>query len=256
MLGPERRGIFRRRPKYFHFLLPDTGAMENDVAAVASLLGEPARAAMLLSLMSGRMLPAGELAITANVSPQTASGHLGRLVEGGLLAVESQGRHRYYRLAGIAVADAIESLMALTPSIQNKRRSSAELPAEGTPAYARTCYAHLAGWLGVRITEAMEQKGLLLPAQGKAFVVSEAGGAWFHEIGITISPAQKGADLARRCLDWTERRPHLSGALGVAFARRLQELRWIAPIRNSRAVRVTLEGKQQLWKLLRLPLGA
>jgi DNA-binding transcriptional ArsR family regulator len=230
--------------------------MQNDVAAIANLLGEPARAAMLLSLMNGRMLPAGELAMTANISPQTASGHLGRLVDGGLLAVETQGRHRYYRIAGTAVADAVESLMALTSSTRQKDRRNPEPPAEGTLAYARTCYAHLAGWLGVRMTEALEQKGLLLPAQGKAFAVSDAGRAWFHEIGIPVPAARKGAehDVARRCLDWTERRPHLSGALGVALARRLMELRWIAPIRDSRAVRVTVEGKQQLWKVLRLPL--
>jgi len=228
--------------------------MENDLAVIANLFGEPARAAMLLSLMNGRALPAGELALTANVSPQTASGHLSKLVQAGLLAVETQGRHRYYRLAGTSVADAVESLMALAHS--GHERKNAEPPAEGTLAYARTCYSHLAGWLGVRMTETLEQQGLLLPAQGKAFAVSDAGRAWFQELGIAIPAARNGAreNVARRCLDWTERRPHLSGTLGVALARRLDELRWIAPIRNSRAVRVTLEGKQQLWKLLRLPL--
>jgi DNA-binding transcriptional ArsR family regulator len=231
--------------------------MENDVAAIANLLGEPSRAAMLLSLMTGRALPAGELAIAANISPQTASGHLGRLVEGGLLAVETQGRHRYYRLAGTDVADALESLMVLAPSSRGMRRKNAEPPTEGTLAYARTCYAHLAGWLGVRMTEALEQKGLLLPAQGKAFAISDAGSAWFQKLGIAVPAAREGAkpEVARRCLDWTERRPHLSGTLGAALARRLVELRWIAPVRNSRAVRVTVEGKQQLWKLLRLPVG-
>jgi DNA-binding transcriptional ArsR family regulator len=232
--------------------------MRDEVAAIANLMGEPARAAMLLSLMSGRMLPAGELAMAANVSPQTASGHLGRLVEGGLLAVETQGRHRYYRIAGTSVADAVESLMALTSSTRKKERKNAEPPTEGTLAYARSCYAHLAGWLGVRMTEALEQKGLLLPAQGKAYAVPEAGHAWFHELGIAVPADRNGAqrEVARRCLDWTERRPHLSGTLGVALARRLMELKWIAPMRNSRALRVTLEGKQQLWKRLRLPLNA
>jgi DNA-binding transcriptional ArsR family regulator len=230
--------------------------MQNDVAAIAGLLGEPARAAMLLSLMTGRALPAGELAMAANVSPQTASGHLGRLVEGGLLVVESQGRHRYYRLAGTAVADAVESLMALTATVRATDRENDAPPAEGTLAYARTCYAHLAGWVGVAMTEALEQKGLLLAAQGKAFAVSDSGRAWFEELGIAIPAVRTGAerDVARRCLDWTERRPHLSGTLGVALARRLAELKWIAPLRGSRAVRVTVEGKQQLWKLLRLPL--
>jgi DNA-binding transcriptional ArsR family regulator len=230
--------------------------VKDDLAAIANLLGEPARAAMMLGLMTGRALPAGELAMAANVSPQTASGHLWKLVEGGLLAVETQGRHRYYRLAGTAVADALESLMVLTPPARNNERANASPPTEGTLAYARTCYAHLAGWLGVRMTEAMEQKGLLLPAQGKAFAVSDAGRAWFEELGIAVPSARMSSerDVARRCLDWTERRPHLSGTLGVALTKRLLEMRWIAPIRNSRAVRVTVEGKQQLWKLLRLPL--
>jgi DNA-binding transcriptional ArsR family regulator len=230
--------------------------MQDDVAAVASLLGEPARAAMLLSLMNGHAPPAGELAIAANVSPQTASGHLVRLVEGGLLAVETQGRHRYYRLAGTAVADAIESLMVLTPAAHKTDLKNGAPPAEGTLAYARTCYAHLAGWVGVRMTEALEQKGLLLPARGKTFAVPDAGRAWFQDLGVPVpaSPSGAAGDIARRCLDWTERRPHLSGALGVALARRLLELRWIAPVRNSRAIRVTVEGSQQLWKLLRLPL--
>jgi DNA-binding transcriptional ArsR family regulator len=257
MLGLKEGRIFRRRPKHFRFFVPHTQSMQDDVAAVANLLGEPARAAMLLSLMNGHMLPAGELAMKANVSPQTASGHLGRLVEGGLLAVETQGRHRYYRIAGTSVADAVEALMALTSSTREKERKNAERPSEGTFGYARTCYAHLAGWLGVSITEALEQRGLLLPAQGKAFAVSDAGRAWFREVGIPVPAARKGAEqsLARRCLDWTERRPHLSGALGVALARRLLELGWIAPVRDSRALRVTVEGRQQLWRLLRLPLG-
>jgi DNA-binding transcriptional ArsR family regulator len=230
--------------------------MEIGVAAIANLLGEPARSAMLLRLMSGRALPAGELAAAANVSPQTASGHLWKLVEGGLLAVETQGRHRYYRLANTAVADAVESLMALTPAAGAKDRRNAAPPAEGTLAYARTCYSHLAGWLGVRMTEALEQKGLLLPAQGKAFAVSDAGRHWFCDLGISVPTVRNGAerDFARRCLDWTERRPHLSGTLGVALAKRLAELKWIAPVRGSRAVRVTIEGKQQLWSRLRIPL--
>jgi DNA-binding transcriptional ArsR family regulator len=230
--------------------------MKDDLAAIANLLGEPARAAMLLRLMTGRALPAGELAMAANVSPQTASGHLWKMVEGGLLAVETQGRHRYYRLAGTAVADAIEALMLLTPSSRRDEPVRAAPPAEGTLAYARTCYAHLAGWLGVRMTEALEQKGLLVPAQGKAYAVSDAGRAWFRELGIPVPATQSSAarDMARRCLDWTERRPHLSGTLGVALTRRLLELRWIAPVRNSRALRITVDGRQQLWNLLRLPL--
>jgi hypothetical protein len=106
------------------------------------------------------------------------------------------------------------------------------------------------------MTEALEQRGMLVPAQGKAYAVSDAGRAWFQELGIPVPATQNSAasNIARRCLDWTERRPHLSGTLGVALTRRLLELRWIAPIRNSRALRITVDGRQQLWNLLRLPL--
>ena len=139
---------------------------------------------MLLELMSGRALPAGELAEVANVSPQTASGHLAKLVEGRFLQVEQQGRHRYYRLASTEVAAAVEALLVLTNGV---RKAEVKVPEVGSLEHARTCYSHLAGWLGVQIAEALQANGLLLPASGRAFAVTERGREWFEELGIEVA---------------------------------------------------------------------
>ena len=205
---------------------------------------------MLLELMSGRALPAGELAEVANVSPQTASGHLAKLVEGRFLQVEQQGRHRYYRLASTEVAAAVEALLVLTNGV---RKSEAKVPEVGSLEHARTCYSHLAGWLGVRIADALQANGLLLPAGGRAFAVAERGREWFEELGIDVAGAD-GADpkVARQCIDWTERRPHIAGAVGVGMYKRFVALKWIVPGKNTRTVRVTLDGKRELWKRLRV----
>ena len=227
--------------------------MNDAVAVAANLLAEPARAAMLLELMSGRALPAGELAETANVSPQTASGHLAKLVEGSFLEVEQQGRHRYYRLANTEVAAAVEALLVLT---NGARRSKKEVPSVGSLEHARTCYAHLAGWLGVQIADALQANGVLLPASGRAFAVTQRGHEWFEELGVEVASAQGGANakMARQCIDWTERRPHVAGVVGVGMYKRFVALKWIVPAKNTRAVRVTLDGKRELWKRLRIAI--
>ena len=224
--------------------------MNDAVAGAANLLAEPARAAMLLELMSGRALPAGELAEVANVSPQTASGHLAKLVEGRFLRMEQQGRHRYYSLASSDVANAVEGLLVLT----NGARKSLPVPEVGSLEHARTCYAHLAGWLGVQIADALQANGVLLPAGGRAFAVTQRGYEWFKEIGVDVASAEDGANpkVARQCIDWTERRPHVAGAVGVGMYRRFVALKWIVPAKNTRAVRVTLDGKRELWKRLRV----
>ena len=224
--------------------------MNDAVAVAANLLAEPARAAMLLELMSGRALPAGELAEAANVSPQTASGHLAKLVEGSFLKVEQQGRHRYYRLASTAVADAVEALLVLTNGV---RKAEKVVPEVGSLEHARTCYAHLAGWLGVQIADALQANGVLLPAGGRAFAVTEHGREWFEELGVEVARMDgANAKMARQCIDWTERRPHVAGEVGVGMYRRFVALKWIVPAKNTRAVRVTLDGKRELWKRLRI----
>jgi DNA-binding transcriptional ArsR family regulator len=231
--------------------------MKDELSAIANLMGDPGRAAILLSLMGGIALPAGELAHIANVAPQTASGHLAKLIGSGLLTVERQGRHRYYRLFNTEVADAIEALLVLSPVARSRTNNASLLPATaGSLAYARTCYAHLAGWLGVQIAERIEERGFLHTAGVKTYTLTAPGRIWFQSLGISIpSPNSASAKTSRRCLDWTERRHHLAGALGCSMFKRFQELGWIATIRDTRVIRVTLEGKRQFWDLLRIPIG-
>lgn len=231
--------------------------MNQELSLTANLLGDPGRAAILLSLMDGLALPAGELASIANVAPQTASGHLARLIDGGLLSVERQGRHRYYRLSSPEVADAIEALLVVTARPKSQERTvPTHTVTAGSLAHARTCYAHLAGWLGVQIAKELEHRGLLRASGAKLYTMSPSGRIWFQSLGIDIPEGTRARDqFARRCLDWTERRHHLAGTLGCAMYKRLLELRWVVPIRDTRAVRVTLEGKSRLWELLRIPIG-
>jgi DNA-binding transcriptional ArsR family regulator len=204
---------------------------------------------MLMALLDGTALPAGQLALIAGVAPQTASSHLSRLIEGRLLAVEEQGRHRYYRLANIHVASAIESLLAISPPRGTKSEGRLSAPTDGL-AYARTCYSHLAGRLAVEIADALRERELVIPGAPKVFQLTEAGRAWCEQLGICFGETQmRQPRFARRCLDWTERRHHIAGDLGTALFKRFRELNWIAPVRGSRAVRVTLKGERHLREL-------
>jgi DNA-binding transcriptional ArsR family regulator len=227
--------------------------MSEDFAKAAKLLAEPARAAILVKLMGGRSVPAGELALAAHVSPQTASEHLAQLTRAGFITARRQGRHRYYELANEEVAYAVESLMVLS----SKSRAKSTGPTLGTIEYARTCYAHLAGWLGVAITDSLQHKGYLVAVQGRAFAVTGNGREWFEKLKIALprAPEVSGSKLARQCPDWTERCPHLAGPLGVAIYQRFSELGWIAPTRKLRVVRVTLEGRKAFQKHLGIVVG-
>jgi DNA-binding transcriptional ArsR family regulator len=226
--------------------------MNEKLSSTANLLGDPGRAAILLRLMSGLALPAGELALTANVAPQTASEHLAKLVDGRFLDVERQGRHRYYRLASAEVAYAIEALLVLTtrPRASDAKAASSQ-PQVGSLAHARTCYGHLAGWLGVEIAKKLEEREVIKPHSTRAYSVSPPGRQWLEAIEVGV-PSTAGAQkkLAVRCLDWTERRHHLAGTVGCAIYKRFRELGWLIPVRDTRIVRVTLEGQSQLWKML------
>ncbi|MFZ0705275.1 MAG: winged helix-turn-helix domain-containing protein [Candidatus Korobacteraceae bacterium] len=228
--------------------------MSHDFSDVAALFSDPGRSAMLIALMDGRALPAGQLAMIANVAPQTASSHLTKLVDGQLLAVEAQGRHRYYRLAGSEVAHAVEALMAITPRAnQAVQKSAIRRTPDYALAYSRTCYSHLAGRLAVNLADALQHRGMLEPGEANSFAVTQRGRNWFARLGIEITGREmKDPRFTRRCLDWTERRHHIAGHLGSAMLARFRELKWIAPIRDSRAVRVTLEGERKLWQLLRV----
>jgi DNA-binding transcriptional ArsR family regulator len=213
-----------------------------DVSTTARLIGEPARAAMLDALLSGEALAAGELARAARVRPATASGHLTRLRAAGLVDVVSAGRHRYYRLAAPEVAEALEALSLLgsaapVRSLRGSRRAAAM-------ALARTCYDHLAGKVGVAVCDALVSRGALV-AGGDGYLLAPAGGELLDRLGVVVEPGRR--HFARPCLDFTERRPHLAGALGAALCGRLMDLRWLVRrVPGERALRLTDEGRTGL----------
>lgn len=196
-----------------------------DIAAVAALVGEPARARILASLMGGTALTATELALEAEVAPSTASSHLARLTEGRILRVEKQGRHRYFRLDGDEVAEMLESLMGVAERHAPRRRSGPSDPALRT---ARVCYDHLAGERGVWLLDRLTERNLLA---GPASV------EFFQRLGIDVPAlAKQRRPLTRTCLDWSERRDHLAGALGAAILQRILALRWARRESGSRAL--------------------
>ena len=217
------------------------------LAEIAALFGDPSRAGIVTSLQDGRARPAGELARLAGVTPATASGHLARLVEGGVLRVEPRGRHRYYRIAGPGVADALETLGQL---LSPKATSTAATGVPEPLAQARMCYDHVAGRLGVGITEALLARRLLQWRE-QSFALSPAGRRWFERIGVDVGALERARrPLLRGCLDWTERREHLGGVLGAALAMHLLERDWIRRERGSRALLVTREGRTGLSRTL------
>jgi hypothetical protein len=192
--------------------------------------------------------------MVANVAPQTASSHLARLIAGHMLTVEQQGRHRYYRIANAEVAHAVEALMAITPQASPMVKHVPN--AANGLTYARSCYSHLAGKLAVDIAEALQRRGILVESEPKNFVMSDEGRSWFARIGLEFSDAEmRNARFARQCLDWTERRHHIGGQLGCAMLTRFCELKWIATVKDSRAVRVTHEGERQLQKVLGITMA-
>jgi DNA-binding transcriptional ArsR family regulator len=219
--------------------------MEPDIACVAALISEPARARILIALLDGRSLPASELAHRAGVTCPTASSHLAKLTVGKLLQVIPQGRHRYYRIANARIAELLESMGRFAPR-KETFRSEDKSPLEK----ARTCYNHLAGSLAVRITAAIVERGLLREV-GRDYQVTTKGAPWFSELGIDLRPLQKSGHMfARQCIDWSERRNHLAGALGSAFADQLFERQWLKRIGESRAVQITDLGSRELKGLL------
>jgi DNA-binding transcriptional ArsR family regulator len=218
---------------------------EPNVATVASLIADPARAAMLAALLDGRALPAGELAYASGVTAQTASSHLAKLLAGGLVSVETEGRHRYYRLAGAHVSQALECLAAIRPAEPVRPKA---LTGEAKKLrHARCCYDHLAGRLGVAVTNALRQRNYIVPGADKLFAITPAGAAWFESIGLDVGalkPTRRG--LARQCLDWTERQHHLAGPLGVAMLDALCRKGWLRRLEGSRAVAITPKGHAAL----------
>jgi DNA-binding transcriptional ArsR family regulator len=221
-------------------------SVDPSFALVGALIGVPARANMMAALMDGRAQTASELAFVAGVTPQTASSHLAKLTDAGLLAVERQGRHRYYRLAGPAVAEALEPLSHLAPATRAPERRHAQLRRVGELRTARFCYDHLAGRLGVALTDSLQQRRFLRREAGD-FRLGPKGRAFLEDLGIDVAAAEgERRHFARCCLDWSERRPHLGGALGAALAAQLIERRWLRRDRTPRKAVVTALGLGEL----------
>ncbi|MDB5029205.1 MAG: ArsR family transcriptional regulator [Candidatus Eremiobacteraeota bacterium] len=225
---------------------------DPDVAAVAALIGDRTRAAMLFALLDGRELPATELAFRAGTSAPAASSHLAQLVSGGLLAVTASGRQRLFRLASPDVAHAIEALavvarpepvVALSQSVKMSRLRE-----------ARSCYDHLAGRMGVALTDALLARKALRLCDNE-FEVTRSGEAFFTGLEIDLDAARgRRRSFAPACVDWTERRPHLAGSLGASILQLFLASRWITRNSEDRALRVTPEGRVELEHRFRIRL--
>ncbi|WP_314224213.1 ArsR/SmtB family transcription factor [Streptomyces zaehneri] len=276
-----------------HVSITDTGH-DRDVrapglAALAGLVADETRAVCLLALLDGRAWTAGELARHAGVAPSTLSEHLGKLVGGGLLAEERQGRHRYVRLADTRIAQLVEDLAGqVAPHRAHRPRTLRAASAGSAMARGRTCYDHLAGRLGIAVTDALTAHGLLSAAsepggrtdgaqagpvasgpgapagspassasreRATGFLLTEAGLRWFEVSGIALDRTTR-RPLARACLDWTERRPHLAGAAGAALCRHALDAGWCVRIGSERAVKVTAAGERALAELLGIEAGS
>jgi DNA-binding transcriptional ArsR family regulator len=240
----------------------DNGGMETvttkpsrrtgpDLASVAGLLADGTRAGFCLALLDGRAWTASELARHAGVAPSTATGHLNQLVRGGLLAEERQGRHRYVRLADPNVAELVENLAALAPTgAADQPRTLSAAGRAHALAHARTCYDHLAGAVGVAITDAMTARGLLDWRHGVR--LTGEGEAWLADLRVALPTATR-RPAVRSCLDWTERRPHLAGAVGAALCRHALDSGWLTRVGTGRALVVSSAGRGALTRLLGVP---
>lgn len=220
-----------------------------NVSPIGHLFGDPVRANILAALLDSHALPAGELAYASGVTKQTASSHLSKLLDGGLVTVEKEGRHRYFRLANEDVAEALERLANIQSLRPTKKKPLSRKGRE--LQLARCCYNHLAGQLGVAVTQSLQRRSYLVPQEEKQFALSSSGTQWFHEIGVNVGelpPSERG--FARQCLDWTERQHHLAGPLGVALLDRFSELKWLVRSRTNRRLEITQLGKTKFQEVL------
>ena len=219
-----------------------------NIARIAALVGDPARSDALTALMTDRALTATELAAIAGITKQTMSAHLSKLVEAALVAVEQQGRHRYFRLADEDVAGLLESLMGVAFRTGAVRILSS--PREPALRKARICYDHLAGEVGVRVYEALLHHRVLEMSQ-KGLRLSESGVQWFGRLGInTDAAARQRRTFCRSCMDWSERKFHLAGSLGAALLSRFYDLGWARRDRSSRVIRFTPKGERGISDLI------
>ncbi|RAJ08623.1 DNA-binding transcriptional ArsR family regulator [Chitinophaga skermanii] len=218
--------------------------MENQFRHLTSLIGDPVRSIILWTLLDGRAYTAMELAICADTSPQNISMHLSKLLAADLLTVERQGRHRYYRFSRQEVAYAIEALANLIPQKKNKKPVTT---IDTDIKYCRSCYDHLAGKVGVLLTENLVTKRVI-ELDDKAYQVTQKGIKFFSELGIDVATLKDKRRLfAVPCLDWSERKYHLAGSLGAAMLAQLLELDWMRRKKDSRAIYITAKGSSELY---------
>jgi DNA-binding transcriptional ArsR family regulator len=226
--------------------------MEDRFIAIASLVCEPARAGILWNLLDGRAYTATELAVAVNISSTSASNHLAKLLEADLLKVDKQGKHRYYSFSHADVAYAVESLanLASRGEVFEKKKDVAPSGLK----FCRTCYDHLAGYVGVKIFDSLVQKQLLARYRGQ-YRVTTKGQAWLAEFGIQWDEIRaERRPFIRECLDWSERRPHLAGRLGSLLLERMLERGWFRRVRESRELILTANGQKGLLTHLNLEL--
>jgi DNA-binding transcriptional ArsR family regulator len=222
-------------------------AAEHSLAAIASAIAEPARARMLCALLDGRARTATELCAQSDLAASTTSAHLARLVEQKLVVCTPQGRHRYYALQGAEVADALEALLVVAG-----RSGEALSRAPQRLRAARTCYDHLAGSVAVALHERLLARGWLVPSQERGYVLSPHGVRGFEAWGVDVEAARTARRrFACACLDWSERRPHLGGALGAALLAAATQRRWLTRELDGRAVELTIKG----WREWLQPVG-
>ncbi|OAT25966.1 ArsR family transcriptional regulator [Buttiauxella ferragutiae ATCC 51602] len=234
------------KPNAFKADIDDSDLLEKSMSEIASAIADPSRVSILCALMDGRAWTATELSSVANIAASTASAHLAKLLNSQLITCLSQGRHRYYRLAGVDIATLLETLMGVSMKTQKGCVTK-------TPVHlrkARTCYDHLAGEVAVAMYEFMDKEGWFLPEGG---ALSPIGMAKFQEIGVEIIPHTKRKSVCT-CLDWSERRFHLGGSTGAALLVTFDQKGWIARTAGYREVTFTDAGIKALGRLFRLSL--
>jgi len=222
---------------------------ENNFIDVAALIGEPARAKMLWNLLDGRAYTAGELAAIADVSGTSASNHLTKLLDADLLKVQKQGRHRYFSFSKPEIAYVVESLASLS---DHESKKTIDSNTRSGIKYCRTCYDHLAGYVGVKITEALERKKIIKKSGG-LYVITAEGWEFLKVFGINKNEiVNKRRPLTRQCLDWSERRPHIAGQVGAMLLKNMLEKDWFRRVQFSRELIVTSKGRKEIPELLRI----
>ncbi|MFH7013043.1 ArsR/SmtB family transcription factor [Flavobacterium sp. FlaQc-52] len=223
--------------------------MEDQFIKVASLLGDPTRAVIMWALLDGKAFTATELAIAANTSPQNISMHLAKLLDAGLLCVEKQGRHKYYRFSNKEVAYAIEAMASLIPPVMLEKKNSEK---HSPIKHCRTCYDHLAGKIGVAVAESLVEQSILLDSETKLEVTLK-GVKWFSDFGINIEEIKKQRRLfLKPCLDWSERKNHIAGSLGASLLDKMIADDWLRRTKDSRAIQITGKGEKELFRYFKI----